>query len=82
MTYKPVNIVTDDDKRWAEDRDNLGWVLPKPAPAWKRWPVIRKIRAVVMAFAVDRHETMWGEFGGIPSGYDEWVLYAIGRGWC
>ena len=82
MTYKPVTIKTEDDKRWAADRDKLGWTLPAPAAWWLRLPVIRKFRAVFIMIGMERHYAVWGAVGMARSGYDEWVLYAIARGWC
>jgi hypothetical protein len=70
------------DERWRKDRDDFGWKLPAPA-AWPwRLPVIRHIRAAYNRLRIERHYIMgWGSFG-VRSGYDEWVVYAIQRGWC
>jgi hypothetical protein len=71
-----------DDERWRKDRDELGWKLP-PVAAWPlRLPVIRWFRATYAIMQVERHYvTGFGSFG-IRTGYDEWVIYAISRGWC
>lgn len=74
--------MSEDDKRWHEDQRRNGWRLPQPAVWPLRWPVVRHIRAAVLGWRVDRHNQAWAGVGLVPRGYDEWVLYAIARGWC
>jgi len=71
-----------DDVRWETTRKACGWELPKSAPWPLRLPVIRNIRALFASIAVERHYVDIEPFGGLRTGYDEWVLYAIARGWC
>lgn len=71
----------DDAKLWREDGDRYGWVLPKPA-AWPlRLPVIRHIRAAWNAYWIEQHYRHGLGSIGLRTGYDEWALYAIWRGW-
>jgi hypothetical protein len=66
--------------QWHADQKRYGWIMP-PAPRWKRLPVIRYFRFVWHNFNIRRHNAMWGSLGMVPSGYDEWVLYGVARGW-
>jgi len=77
-----IEIRTDDDRRWLADGADFGWVLPKPAVWWKRLPVIRKFRAIAATIAIERHYGVYDLLGLVRTGYDEWVVYAIGKGWC
>jgi len=62
-----VLMMTEDEKRWKEDGERNGWALPEPA-AWPlRLPAIRHARVLWHAYATS---------------YDQWVLWAIERGWC
>lgn len=71
------------DNLWSLDGERHGWSLPTKAPKVYRLPVIRTIRALYIAIKIERHNAFWSHsLGSIPSGYDEWVLYAIRRGWC
>ena len=67
------------DEIWREDAADNGWSLPPPASAWKRLPVIRLFRTVYHAWRMEAHYEMWPN--SLRSGYDEWVLYAMRRGW-
>jgi hypothetical protein len=69
-----------DQLRWQVDGEAFGWKLPPAAPSWARWPVIRAFRAMAAAWRIERHYSHWR--GSARSGYDAWVVYAIGRGWC
>lgn len=71
----------DGDLIWRAQRDEYGWVLPVPAVWWKRLPVIRLVRAVYLLVRVEIHYEV-GCGMGLKRGYDEWVIYAIRRGWC
>lgn len=71
----------EDDGKWLYNKYRMGWELPTPAPRWLRAPLIRRGRAVVYAWKVSRHQARWSGLG-IPTRYDEWVVYAISRGWC
>lgn len=74
--------MSESERVWHEMKAGNGWSLPAKAPLWKRLPGIRHVRFTWNALMV----SLWHSSGpgtlGIPSGYDEWVLYAIRRGWC
>jgi len=72
----------DSDGLWHLHGQQNNWILPPKAPLILRLPVIRQLRAVWHEGQVDRHNQFWRSVGTIPTGYDEWVLYAIWRGWC
>lgn len=63
-------------KEWFEQGKRNGWVMPE-APLWKRLPIIRHIRAIWNSYQVARWYSM---VPGIPTGYDEWVLYGMFHG--
>jgi len=71
----------DSDVQWRRDRDHWDWTLPPPAPRPLRWPVIRWFRAVALTWRINRHYAPWGALGFLWTGYDDWVLYAVRRGW-
>ena len=74
--------MTDDDKRWHDDRDQLGYALPRKA-AWPlRMPIIRHVRFYWLSWKIEQHYSMGPGSIGLRTGYDEWVLYAVWRGWC
>lgn len=64
---------------WHQDGVTQGWRMP-PAARWKRLPVVRHIRAMMAALAVDEHEHIWRAAGLIPTRYDQWVLYGMWHG--
>lgn len=78
-------MMTPDEVRWHQDKNQYGWVLP-PRAAWpfRIWG-IRHIRAVLHnALAIDTAQ-QWAKIGlgvGEINLYDRWVIYAISRGWC
>lgn len=59
-----------------------GWCLPPKAPWWKRLPLIRLARAIRGCWLVANHQAFWSTLGYVDTGYDEWVIFAIARGWC
>lgn len=67
---------------WLKDQKENGWILPPPAASWKRLVIIRHIRAAILRWKVERHYAYGPGLIGLRSGYDDWVLYAIQRGWC
>lgn len=67
-------------ERWERDRTLNGWVMPT-APIWKRLPGIRWVRFAWHGFRVTQHQSAFRGLGMLSSGYDEWVLYGILRGW-
>lgn len=77
-----VTIITGDDAIWWIRGNDMGWDLPDPAPRWKRcWP-FRVLRAAMEAYRVDCWDELMRKVGLLSSGYDNWVIYAIRRGWC
>lgn len=70
-----------DDDLWEKDAERFGWELPFRASWPWRLPVIRRFRAVWHALKVDRHYAFYSRLGLARTGYDEWVIYAIARGW-
>ena len=70
------------DEDWRKDRDERRWSLPAKAPWPLRLPVIRHIRAAYARIQVERHYSCGLGMIGIRTGYDDWVCYAIQRGWC
>lgn len=68
------------DQLWRDDQQRQGWVMPS-ASKWKRLPVIRWLRFVCHSIRYARHAARCRSMGMLSSGYDEWVLYGIARGW-
>jgi hypothetical protein len=68
------------DERWNADRIEFGWTMPS-APWWKRLWGVRHFRAALALWAVERHDAFWLQQGKIPTGYDDWVIYGMVRGW-
>ena len=66
---------------WRAQGEAHGWTPPEPPPRVYRLPVIRHIRWLLAAIGVERHNAFWRSCGMIPTGADEWMLYAIRRGW-
>ena len=71
-----------DEKRWRAVQKRTGWKLPPKAHWLLRLPFICRVRGVFISIRVERHYRFWQAMGSVRSGYDEWVLYAIHRGWC
>ncbi len=74
------------DEEWRRVGRIEGWRLPTPAP----WPLrlwgVRYVRAAVAsARLIQRHELWRHELrhaAEASSTYEDWVVYAIARGWC
>ena len=64
---------------WLKDMNANRWLMPY-APWWKRLPIIRHVRAIVLKLKVERHYTSGLGIFGLRSGYDDWVLYGIWHG--
>lgn len=73
--------MTPDEKLWHEDAARYGYKLPAPAPRLLRLPVIRLLRTLILALRVERHYAV-ASLWGLRNPYDDWVLYAVRRGWC
>lgn len=70
-----------DDKReaWLQQAERNGWKMPV-APAWKRLPVIRHVRAIWCAIQVERWYSSGPGMIGVRTGYDDWALWGIWHG--
>lgn len=66
-------------KDWFMDKDANRWEMPC-APTWKRLPIIRHLRAIVLKFKVEKHYSSGIGAFGLRSGYDDWVLYGVWHG--
>lgn len=70
------------DNEWREVGQSHGWQLPPPAP----WPLrlwgIRYVRAAAASVRLIRRIQRSSSAECFPTGYDDWVVYAIARGWC
>ncbi len=70
------------DEEWQEVGRSHGWELPPPAP----WPLrlwgIRYVRAAIASAQLIQQNELWLSLDSSLTGYDDWVIYAIGRGWC
>lgn len=73
-------LLTDDAERWEADASAYGWQMPR-AEWWKRQWGIRHIRCAYFAGKVQQNNQFWHSQGLILTGYDNWVLYGIRRGW-
>lgn len=69
-----------DHQEWLEHGHDAGWSVPA-VPRWKRWPLIRHIRALVRAAAQILVEEEWENIGFVSGGYAEWLTYGRWRGW-
>lgn len=75
----------EDDVRWLEEKQENGWEVPFKAPIIFRLPVIRYFRFLYHNIKLHLHVRQYQSLGvgwGGPQRYDEWVVYAIARGWC
>ncbi len=70
------------DRAWIAEQAAHGWKLPLEAHWTLRLPIVRRVRAGWMALRVYHWHAICARMGLVPSGYDEWVLYAVARGWC
>lgn len=64
---------------WIDEGHEKGWMMP--VKRWfQRWPIVRHFWVGWVGIQVERHNTRWRQMGSIPTGYDEWVLYGVWRG--
>jgi len=73
--------MSEDDARWYEDMVRNNWQMPIVA-YWKRWPVIRHVRAYWHMTQINRYRQAMRStgMGMLDSGYDNWILYGMFRG--
>lgn len=60
---------------------SCGWTLPPAAPRLLRLWGVRYVRAAIASARLIQQNELW-RFEECPSNYDDWVIYAIARGWC
>jgi hypothetical protein len=65
--------------RWLRDAELNGWVMGS-APLWKRLPVVRHIRWLILSILVARHNDQCRALGWFPTGEDEWRLWGVRNG--
>lgn len=68
-----------DLERWHQTRADCGWSMPS-APFWKRLPVVRHIRTWWGMYQISRWYSQGPGLLGIPTGYDNWVLFGMWHG--
>ena len=66
-----------DYEKWLKDGEDNGWKLPTEVQKWKCLPIIRHIRFIRHAIQLDEYHRFCHSMGMLPSGYDNWYLYAI-----
>ena len=69
------------DRMWFFDGMKNCFILPPAAPLWQRLWGIRHIRWAYWLIWVEREARKDVAEGRMPSLYNNWLLYAIGRGW-
>jgi hypothetical protein len=76
----PPKPGTAEHKAWSMIQRDQGWIMPA-APRWKRLPLIRHLRAIRAAWHVHQHNAFYIGLGLLPTGYDQWVLHGIWKGY-
>ena len=75
-------LVTDQDRLWFDEGMRRGWRLPGPArPFWRMWG-IRHVRWAIQLYRVWQWNRRWEQLDVTPTGFEDWLCYAIWRGWC
>ena len=68
-------------EEWLNHGREYDYHSPAPAARWKRLPIVRHLRTIVESVKVEA----WYNFGpgsiGIRTGFDDWVLFGMWRGW-
>ena len=68
-------------EEWTDIGAERKW-LPPILPAWGyRLPGIRHIRTIWHGIRAANYGAMWSSMGFINTGYDDWVLFGMWRGW-
>ena len=57
------------------------WTPPPLASLILRLPIIRHVRTLWHLVGAARHQAAWGSMGYLETGYDDWVLAGMWRGW-
>ena len=69
----------DKHSAWVLDGNANAWKMPVVS-RWKRFLLIRHVRAIYLKSKVETHYSVgMGRFG-LCTGYDDWVLYGIWNG--
>ena len=72
---------TPTDRLWFDEALRKGWKLPPPArPLMRRWGV-RHCRCLWRLMEDTYWNWRWAQLGLYPSGYNDWLRYAVMRGW-
>lgn len=79
--WRSVYLTRTADELWFDDGLRNGFALPPPAPRWQRLWGIRHLRWLYWMVWVEREARRYVAIGQWPPAIDNWVLYAIGRGW-
>lgn len=66
---------------WLAAGLDSGWGPPPRSGPLARLPVIRHVRTLWLTLQVARHSTFWAGMGMLDTGYDDWVLFGMWRGW-
>lgn len=69
------------DAEWRKYGEAWGWKLPQKAHWFFRLWLIRYVRCAWLQMKVERHYNSGIGCVGVRTGYDNWVLYAVARGW-
>lgn len=75
MTQRP-----DLQARWRAYGKRMGWPI-RPAPWWRRLPIIRLIRSYRYMHAIVVREEMFGEYAGDAVPRDVWTFHGVFHGW-
>lgn len=71
-------VLLDTEDKWISYGALYDWTPPPKAAWYYRLPILRLFRFAYNAWLVERHYSMCI---GIRTGYDDWVLFGIMRGW-
>lgn len=79
MKSKRQLEIEESDRKWHEFRKEHGLEMPEKPFFLLRLPVIRHIRYIVHVIRLEGWVRAWGGLCMSPT--DEWVMWAIYRGW-
>ena len=66
---------------WLRSGEMAGWLPPSAAGLAWRLPLIRHVRSIWHLAGVVRHDMAGTNSDFIRSGYDDWALFGMWRGW-
>jgi len=82
MDWSPTYIKTDEDRLWLDEGLRFGYRLRIPAAPFWRLPVVRHLRAFWRMWQCHVWNRRWDQFGTTPATrVEEWLVYAIWKGW-